>query len=208
MSHCRGQVLSFTSRALRYEAQLTSNKDWKTLCKAQKMDIMTVFNTKLYGVNSVDKYLSCAANCSEDRGWKVQALLIQHSDRSCPVLEFAHTNLRKPTKATVEPQILDPNPNMWRAEHTATPGYVGEKQKVRALNTTQVSGRVGSEAASFCVWLQQTSKTANLIPFSWTRRKVLNHIFHNGSIATVAAARVYSPGQFSNNHSSKPTISF
>lgn len=59
-------MLSFTSRALRCEAQLTSNKDWKTLCKAQKMDIMTLFNTKLNGVNSVCKYLSCAADRSED----------------------------------------------------------------------------------------------------------------------------------------------
>lgn len=56
-------MLSFTSRALRYEAQLTSNKDLKTLCKAQKMDIMTLFNTKLYGVNSVYKYLEL---CSSD----------------------------------------------------------------------------------------------------------------------------------------------
>lgn len=60
-------MLSFTSRALRYKAQFTSNKDWKTLCKAQKMDIMTLFNTKLDGVNSGYKYLNCAANRSEDR---------------------------------------------------------------------------------------------------------------------------------------------
>lgn len=58
----QGQVLSFTSGALRYEAQLTGNKGWKTLCKAQKMDIMT-----LYGENSVYKYPSPAANGSGDR---------------------------------------------------------------------------------------------------------------------------------------------
>lgn len=125
-----------------------------------------------------------------------------------PVLAFAHTNLRKPTKATMEPQVLDPKPKTWRTEHTVTQRYAGKKQKVRALNTVQVSGRVRSEAASFCEWLQQTSKTVNLIPFSWTCRNVLNHIFHCGSITTVAAARVYCPGQFSNNHSSKPTIFF
>lgn len=206
MSHCRGQVLSFTSRALRYEAQFTSNKDWKTLCKAQKMDIMTLFNTKLYGVNSVHKYLSCAANRSEDGRWKVQA----HSypafcdeDRSCQWIQCWNL-LTQTSRSQLRPlwshkywtrTLRNGGLNIPRLKnYGGTLRYVGKKQKVRALNAAQVSGHVRSEAASFCEWLQQTSKTVNLIPFSWTCRNVLNHIFHYGSIATVAAARVYCPG--------------
>lgn len=84
---------------------------------------------------------------------------------------------------------------------------VGKKQKARALNAARVSGRVIREAASFCGRLRQTSGAVNLIPFSWTCQNVLNHMFHHGWITTVAAARVYCPGQFSKDHSStKPTI--
>lgn len=117
--------------------------------------------------------------------------------------------------ATMEPHVLDPKAQEaedWTYRDSKTrerdEGTFGKKQKVRALNMEQVSGHVRSEAASVCEWLQQTSKTVNLIPFSWTCRNVLNHIFHYGSIATVAAARVYCPGRFSNNHSSKPPILF
>lgn len=112
---------------------------------------------------------------------------------------------KTPGRKPMEPQRQDLNlkKNNWGAGL----GYTGKEQKVQALNVVQVSGCVRSEAASFCGWLQQTSKAVNLIPLSWTCRNVLNHMFHYGSITMVAAARVYCPGQFSKDHSStKPTI--
>lgn len=47
-----------------------------------------------------------------------------------PELEFAHTNLRKPNEATMEPQVLDPNPKKWRTEHTRAQ-KLGSEMKVR-----------------------------------------------------------------------------
>lgn len=175
---------------------------------------MTLFNTKLYGVNSVCKYLSCAADRSEDRRWKVQA----HSypafcdeDRSCQWIQ-CWTLLTQTSGSQPRPpwshKYWIRSPRRGGLNIPWLKGMQERSKRCELWNTVQVSGRVRSEAASFCEWLQQTSKTVNLIPFSWTCRNVLNHIFHCGSITTVAAARVYCPGQFSNNHSSKPTIFF
>lgn len=102
MSRCRGQVLSFTSRAPTREAQLTSNKDWKTLCKAQRMDVMALLQSRVVCTVCVNAWV-VQQNARKIGDERFRPTPTQRSvTRTDPVggsTEFPYKNLRKPTQA-------------------------------------------------------------------------------------------------------------
>lgn len=56
-------------------------------------------------------------------------------------MEFAHTNLRKQTEATMEPHVLDPNPKKWRTEQTTTQ-KLGIKIKIKLVCRKEAKGAI------------------------------------------------------------------
>lgn len=167
---------------------------------------------------TVCERLGCAAERSQDRRMDERfrpSPTQQSVKRTDPVsgstvLEFPYKKPQEanpghrgaPTTGSEPREAEERTWHEWRNER----GRLGCRREAKGASFERGAGvrtryKGGSEL------LQQTSGAVNPIPFSWTCQNVLNHMFHRGWITTVAAARVYCPGQFSKDHSStKPTI--
>lgn len=127
------------------------------------------------------------------------------------VLEFPRKNLRKPTEATADPQLLELNPKNGRVNMPQVQRWRGRQgywcrewgKGVNFGSGVCVSKLVTTEVVCFCGWLQRTSKAVNLTPLSSVCWNTLNHMFSYDLTMVVAEAGVYSAAHSSAGQLSK-----